>query len=91
MASMASMKSACLVLKRRKMIPSEMPARRAISAVVAEGPFSRNTSRAVCRISSSLMVRGRVISEHSLTNDGFQVMTHAREAVKGISPSVTIA
>src|SRR5262249_49134580 len=54
-----AMNSASLVLYRWKSTLSEMPARRAISAVVAPTPCSTNTSRAASRMASSEMDGGR--------------------------------
>ena len=62
-----ALSSAALLPKRLNKIPSETPARSAISAVVARGPFSINTARAAAMRASSVIVGGRdMISIYSL-------------------------
>ena len=62
-----ALSSVALLPKRLNKIPSETPARSAISAVVARGPFSINTARAAAmRVSSEIMVGRDIISIYSL-------------------------
>src|ERR1039457_2941773 len=64
---MAARKRLSLVVKRLKMLPSDTPALRAMSTVLAlVNPWARNSVRAASRICWLEMVEGRAISERGL-------------------------